>query len=419
MRLAQREKGGIESRHLLSGFLVCRCGASLIVTKRGRKQVVSYVCSAHRFRGDAVCTNTTAVPAEKLHAEVIASLRETFTAESFERHPKETAEDVQAREQRQTERAAPLDTIPKLAAAEAKLAKAIAISDTVEAIVAELKALQQERKEAEARVAELEGWELDARADAETIERLRETWGSWSGALEADPVLARQVLRKVVDPKGIRVFPAGRGGWEFRGYGRYDGILLGSGYLHRPEWTGGTSARPASPQGSAWTSTPPIAGGCDGFNEPSVTDMAPPNPQRSDRPGEAVALLDNALDATPIRCSLVRFLEHSGAPDDDRLPRSRLAPRGFSLRGVAANSNIDAAGVGRSSEPEKWECCPICASSYGSTAPAASSPSISSRRGRRATASRSPAARARRACRARSTPARPPGTSSTRISCWR
>lgn len=129
--------------------------------------------------------------------------------------------------------------------------------------MAELKALQQERKEAE----------------AEAIERHRETWGSWQGALEGDPVPGPSILRKIVDPKGIRVYPAGRGGWEFKGYGRYDGILLGGVYNGRPEWTGGTSARFATPQGSVWTSTPPIAGGSDaGFNEISVGEMAPKPP---------------------------------------------------------------------------------------------------------------------------------------------
>ena len=58
---------------------------------------------------------------------------------------------------------------------------------------------QQEGEPAEARVAELEGQERDLREDADAVERLRQTWGAWPGALDADPVLARQRLRKVLD----------------------------------------------------------------------------------------------------------------------------------------------------------------------------------------------------------------------------
>jgi hypothetical protein len=82
-----------------------------------------------------------------------------------EKHPalsaclRATAEDEEARTSRQAERTALLEKIPRIAAAETRLAKAIAISDGVEAIVAEIKDLQQERKVAEARVAELEGVE--------------------------------------------------------------------------------------------------------------------------------------------------------------------------------------------------------------------------------------------------------------------
>ena len=62
--------------------------------------------------------------------------------------------------------------------------------------MAALKARQQERKDLESRLAELETWERDARADRARVEQLRERWGAWQGALDEDPVLARQVLKK-------------------------------------------------------------------------------------------------------------------------------------------------------------------------------------------------------------------------------
>jgi hypothetical protein len=68
-----------------------------------------------------------------------------------------------------------------------------------------IKTRQAEREQAEARVAEIEGTKRDLHADGEAVERLRATWQSWSGALEADLVMARQILRKVLAvPVGVR-----------------------------------------------------------------------------------------------------------------------------------------------------------------------------------------------------------------------
>jgi len=86
---------------------------------------------------------------------------------------------------RDAERANLLVEIPKLAAAEAKLARLVAVSDDVDALVTQLKLTQAERKAAEARVAELEGIELDIRASRDQVEKLKQTWGEWSKLLAA------------------------------------------------------------------------------------------------------------------------------------------------------------------------------------------------------------------------------------------
>jgi hypothetical protein len=160
---------------------------------------------------------------------LIASLRRTFSTESFERHLRQVADDVEAPEQRRAEREHLLIEIPKLAAAEARLAKAIARTDEADALVAELKATQQERRAAEATVAYLEGVEMDVKADQDRVEQLREQWGTWSQFLDDDPLLARQVLRKVlaspikVTPRAVDGAPA----WRLIGVSRYDGVLAG------------------------------------------------------------------------------------------------------------------------------------------------------------------------------------------------
>jgi hypothetical protein len=116
-------------------------------------------------------------------------------------HLAKPARDEAGRAQREAARSNLLAELPKLAAAEARLVKRIATIED-DALVAALKEEWQQakaqREEAEQRVASLEGLERDLRAEREAVERLRTVWKDWAGALDADPVLARQLLRKVL-----------------------------------------------------------------------------------------------------------------------------------------------------------------------------------------------------------------------------
>lgn len=210
----------ILKRHLLSGLLACGapsdvpgrkpfCGSPLVATTRGRKKVPSYICAGYREKGKTFC-------------------------EKFEQYLRDQAADTEQIAARRAERENLLLTIPKLAAAEAKLAKAIAVSDDMDALVAELKATQQERRQAEARVADLEGYERDLRDQQEQVERLRRVWGGWAAALDADVPTARQILKKILVDR-IYLRPVGPGAWRFAGISRYDGALRGG--LGRTETT--------------------------------------------------------------------------------------------------------------------------------------------------------------------------------------
>jgi hypothetical protein len=144
----------------------------------------------------------------------------------FEQYLRDQAADTEQIAARRAERENLLQQIPKLAAAEAKLAKAIAVSEDMDALVAELKATQQERRQAEARVADLEGYERDLRDQQEQVERLRRVWGGWAAALDADVPTARQILKKILVGR-VLVRPVGPGAWRFAGISRYDGTLRG------------------------------------------------------------------------------------------------------------------------------------------------------------------------------------------------
>ena len=227
----------ILNRYLLSGLLACGadsdapgrkpfCGSPLIATTRGRKRVPSYICAGHREKGKTFCTNQTGVPMAELHKAVITALKVTFSDEKFEQYLHDQAADTEQIAGRRAERENLLQTIPKLAAAEAKLAKAIAVSEDMDALVAELKATQQERRQAEARVADLEGYERDLREQQEQVERLRRVWSGWAAALDAGVPTARQILKKILVGR-IYVRPVSPGAWRFAGISRYDGALRG------------------------------------------------------------------------------------------------------------------------------------------------------------------------------------------------
>ena len=75
-RLKGRPKaeGAIESKYLLSGFLVCAdCGGRMMITKRTSKRgrpVTYYVCSTHRTRAGA-CSVKGSLHATEAHERVV------------------------------------------------------------------------------------------------------------------------------------------------------------------------------------------------------------------------------------------------------------------------------------------------------------------------------------------------------------
>src|SRR5262249_30156694 len=156
------------------------------------------------------------------HTAVTESLRYTLSPENFERLLKTKAEDEQERASREAERATLLARIPVLEAECSRLADAVAAgSGALDVLLNAIKARQAERETAEARVTELEGIERDLRDEAEVVERLRAVWKDWEGALDAQPILARQLLRKALDGP-IRVHPVRAGLWTYNGDTRFD-----------------------------------------------------------------------------------------------------------------------------------------------------------------------------------------------------
>ncbi len=353
----------VKGRHLLSGFLACGvCGAPLVVRRGGKSgNVLGYACRDHgEGRG---CANRSSVPYREAHQAVIDALRRTFSPEAFTAHLARLAQDVDARDRRSAERDHLLAEIPKLAAAETKLAKLVAVTDDVEALVAQLKALQAERKAAEARVGELEGIELDLRADQAQVAALQATRGEWSkllGAHEANlpdgaygATLARSILRKIlVGP--IKVWPvysapaadlvdlcaarpatatpfdvaavesawknARAESWRFRGTSRFDSVIsggMGRGSVDVDEnvlWNSPAALRCMGIDGT-YNGPHPISGGSDapwGVREGQGLDGPPKPPALESAP------------AKPGHSSIC--LAYAGPRRASQAPRARKRP---------------------------------------------------------------------------------------------
>jgi hypothetical protein len=220
------------------------CRKPMIAMRRGRNMVLTYICREHRGRG--TCANGTGVPAIELHHAVIASLRQTFTPETFTEHLAKQAADTGAREQRAAERANLLAEIPRLAAVEARLVRRIAMAEDdalVAAIKDERNATKAQREAAERRVAELEGVERDLRAEQSEVAALVETWKSWSATLAqaqgaADGSIPAEAPAQARGRSSRRSWPAPSPSPRWRrstagdvvlpeGYSRYEGVLAG------------------------------------------------------------------------------------------------------------------------------------------------------------------------------------------------
>ncbi len=314
----------LTGRYLLSSHLVCGldrpdgkgiCGEPLLAVKRGRNQVLSYTCRAHRDRGDAACTNNTAVPADLIHRAIVFDLNHAFSTETFTEHLRQLAADDGARAARQRERGALLDRLPEIAIEESRVANAIAAGAGLDVLVEKLKDLKAEREAAEKRISQIQADERDIRVEADAVERLRDQWESWQKVLheatgqqaslkpgeqpdqlpEAVMGLARQILRKVL-LTSIEVRPAADArAWFYRGAADYNGVLRGVAHENGRVIVMRVPSEKTPVAVAAYLAERrPIAGGSDaGCNDVLGRDMAPHTPPHSRGPGEAVSPLDH------------------------------------------------------------------------------------------------------------------------------
>jgi len=135
-----------------------------------------YVCRAVKAgKGPGYCTNTTAVPRDEMHAAVVASLRETFSAEAFRAHQQRVANDTEARRQRRAQREYWNAELPKLTAKSAKLAKLVADLDDAGDLLHEYQMAKKHVQEAKDTLAYLDRVDADDVAAAADVDQLAAT----------------------------------------------------------------------------------------------------------------------------------------------------------------------------------------------------------------------------------------------------
>src|SRR5262249_56578354 len=117
--------------------------------------------------------NGPAVRKDRIHAAVGAGLKKTLTAETLEAYLRGRETDESARASRQAQRAALLARIPAIAKEEGRLVDLIAQGLGAEAMAAKVKVLQAERKDAEARLLDLEAQERELHVADTTIDRVK------------------------------------------------------------------------------------------------------------------------------------------------------------------------------------------------------------------------------------------------------
>lgn len=200
-----RPVSGTAAKYLLTGFGRCGvCGSGLTVRSRAHDSAprsFRYVCSAHHYRGSAICPNGQELRLEAADATVIDLVRQdvlrpTVVEPAIRMALDTLMADAASRDDRRS------GLQRQLAGVDGRirqLTAAIEEGGDMPTLLAALRAREQERTALEVEVRSLAS-EAPARPrDRRTLERrLREHLTDWRGLLTADIANGRQVLEQVL-----------------------------------------------------------------------------------------------------------------------------------------------------------------------------------------------------------------------------
>jgi len=230
-KLYGRPESGLESRHLLSGFVLCGCCQGSMhairrTSKRGRPRVY-YTCNNARVNG--ACINRFSVAVDDLDRAVVHTIVQTVltpdvvedvVTRALEIYTSES--DVYAEQQ---ERFA--GEAQRLHEEIGRLTSAIAAGGSLASLLEALKAREGQRVDMLARLEHLDGlakaptWDENLRAE------IRRRLTAWSKLLHREPEVARQLLRRLLVGRLTLTPNAETREYEVRGEATYGQLFEG------------------------------------------------------------------------------------------------------------------------------------------------------------------------------------------------
>jgi hypothetical protein len=214
--LSGRAEAGLVSRHLLSGFLSCSCGAAMrpiVHAKPGRPVHRYWGCSRHAKSGKSACSNSRLVPNERITQAILGHFTRATLEAALLAQPAPMPEAQDSERERVALELARTDKLV------GNLTDAIGVGGDLPSLVAKLQAATKLQASLQAKLTALETNEAE-----ETREAIREAlqdseWTPWT--LTGTPE-DRAILRALI-PGKVTVTPT-ETGWSYSG----EGNLLGS-----------------------------------------------------------------------------------------------------------------------------------------------------------------------------------------------
>jgi DNA invertase Pin-like site-specific DNA recombinase len=202
-KLYGRPETGVESKYLLSGFLVCgACGGGMHVIRRSSqrgRRALYFACN--NWRVNHACSNSMSLHTGALDAHVLAALKaDVLTPEIVEAVVTRTIELARLEPGEHAERRLRLTSdAERLGEEIGRLTEAVATgAGALPSLVAALKDRERQRADALARLEHLDGLSRAPEWGDGIRSKLRARLTEWHGFLGRQPEVARQILRKLL-----------------------------------------------------------------------------------------------------------------------------------------------------------------------------------------------------------------------------
>ncbi len=188
------------------------------------------VCWRHKSGGNAVCANAKTVPLDALTTAIIEHFRsDVLTPERIAQVARDLADDAETAPERVAQRRAGLEAeLRRLESRLAKLTEAVAEGGSLKTLTDAIRQTEGEHREVEAKVVQLDGTQalLREMTTAGHQGQVQSLLTGWQDALAGSPIVARQILRKLlVSP--ITIWPEADGSVHYEAQGSYARLLRG------------------------------------------------------------------------------------------------------------------------------------------------------------------------------------------------